>query len=65
MIDLNSPVMTKDFCLGLLIRLPTDDPGSKLNGLCGVQVPGEDDVRWIPVDNIVDAGNGALMEKED
>jgi len=40
-LDGNNPVRLKDEKIGLLIRYPAED------NLCGIQVPGEEDIRWI------------------
>ena len=40
-LDDGTPVKLKDGNFGMLIRFPAD--GDK----CGIQVPGEDDIRWI------------------
>lgn len=50
------PVMLCDGQMGLLIQT------CKPNGDCGVQVPGEPDMRWINHGRLMDMGGGALME---
>lgn len=52
----NNPVALKDGRMGLLIRFPGDD------GLCGVQVPAEENIRWIPSEKLSCYGDGALKE---
>ena len=50
----NTPVRLVDGAFGLLIRYwPTS---------AGVQVPGEADVRKVPLERLVDLGGGALIE---
>jgi len=51
----NNPVLLEDGKMGLLIRWPGD-----ADNLCGIQVPGEEEIRWIDCGNITDAGGGAL-----
>ena len=53
----NTPVRLFDGRLGLLIRYPIDDMTE-----CGVQVPGEEDIRWIPYDSL-DEFYGGLIER--
>lgn len=55
-LDGNNPVRLKDEKIGLLIRYPAED------NLCGIQVPGEEDIRWINLKNIIEVAGGALME---
>lgn len=52
------PFITRDGRMGLLVLLPGDD------GKVGIQVPGEDEHRWIPIENIEErgAGKGPLAE---
>lgn len=51
------PILLSDGAFGLVIRWPNLLPHE-----CGVQVPGEDDIRWIPIGRIKDLGQGALVE---
>ncbi len=51
------PVKCADGAFGLAIRWYQDE-----NGI-GVQVPGEDGIRWISVGRIIEDGNGALSER--
>jgi len=53
----NAPCLLKDGRMGSLIRSPRDD-----DDLCGVQVSGEEDIRWISFKNLIDRGGGALQE---
>lgn len=52
----NAPVRCADGAFGLLIRWNDDTQSA------GVQVPGEDGIRDVPVARLSDAGNGALVE---
>ena len=56
--DGTNPVKLLDGQYGLLLVCPGSD------GLCGVQVSGEDYHRWIPAEKLKDLGGGALMEVE-
>ena len=47
------PIKTVDNKYGVVIRFGDDE--------VGVQVPGEDDIRWIPLSNITESG-AALIE---
>lgn len=49
------PVRLADGAMGLLIRYGADE--------AGVQVPGEEDIRWIPYARLHDLGGGALIER--
>lgn len=49
------PAVLPDGRMALLIRWPRS-----AEDLCGFQVPGDDDIRWYPLDRVSDAGNGAL-----
>lgn len=53
----NAPCLLKDGRMGSFIRFPRDD-----DDLCGIQVPGEEDIRWISFKNLIDRGGGALQE---
>jgi hypothetical protein len=55
---INSPIKLQDNRMGLLIRYPDKDNDNK----CGIQVFGEEEIRWIKCEKIIDCGNGALME---
>ncbi|MHC5779983.1 hypothetical protein [Nostoc sp.] len=48
------PVLLADGKFGLLIR---GDEHS-----CGIQVPGEEQIRWIPLASIEITGDGAMIE---
>lgn len=48
------PIFLADGMFGLAIRLGQTD--------IGVQVPGEENIRWLPLASIVDEGAGALRE---
>lgn len=52
----NNPVKLKDRKIGLLIRYPAADD------LCGIQVYGEENIRYINCANLIHIGGGALME---
>jgi hypothetical protein len=56
-IEGNPPILLADGAFGLVIQ--SDDEQDKI----GVQVPGEDAYRWIDVAQVVDTGNGALMQR--
>lgn len=51
----NLPARLVDGSFALLIRWDRNE--------AGFQVPGEEDIRWIPLARIVDLGNGALQEE--
>lgn len=55
---INTPVRCADGAMALLIR------GSRVHDEAGVQVPGEENIRWIPLSRLTDraAGAGALEE---
>lgn len=55
-LDKNPPVILKGGKLGLLLLLPGDD------GKVGVQVPGEDQHRWIDILEIEERGRSALAQ---
>mgnify|MGYP003454049713 CR=1 FL=1 len=50
----NTPVLLADGKFGVLIRWGQE---------AGVQVSGEEDIRWIPVERLADKGGGALIER--
>jgi hypothetical protein len=52
----NSPVLLVDGLYGLLVQHGKE--------YAGVQVQGEDMLRWIAIDLLVDAGYGALVQME-
>jgi len=52
----NTPVRCADNAMALLIRW------SRVHNEAGVQVPGEENIRWIPLARLVDLGSGALAE---
>lgn len=49
------PIFLADGRFGLAIQLGKTD--------IGIQVPGEEDIRWLPLASIVDEGSGALREQ--
>lgn len=53
----NSPIRLVNGQFGLVIRW------SEPNEI-GVQVPGEDNIRWLKVDTIFDIGGGLLIEAQ-
>jgi len=55
----NKPIKTADGKLGLVILFR--DGCGIVSDKVGVQVPGEEDVRWIPIDRL-NLGGGALKE---
>lgn len=55
----NAPVFCADGAFGLLIRWYEDTQSA------GIQVPGEDGIRDVPARRLYDAGNGALVERDD
>ena len=61
-IDFNQPVKTVDGKLGLFIRIKNSAAEDEGDSLIGVQVPGEENIRWIPLSNLHDLGGGALIE---
>lgn len=50
----DAPIILADGQFGIVIRWH--------EGKVGVQVPGEEDIRWLKVETITDLGNGALIE---
>ena len=50
------PVILKDGKIGLLLLLPGDDDK------VGIQVPGEEEHRWIHISEIEERGKSALAE---
>lgn len=58
---LDCSLMTKDGHFGIVIRIHNENTGWKPHH-AGVQVHGEEGIRWIPFHNIIDAGDGALIE---
>ncbi len=56
------PVFMKDGSYGMLIRWPSEEDES--DDLCGIQVAGEDEIRWVSVSKLKDSGNGAIKEIE-
>lgn len=53
----NNPVLLKDGRFGMLVIYPTEETKA------GIQVHGEDDLRWIAPEDLTCHGNGALKEK--
>lgn len=51
------PVKLKDGYYGLLCVIPGDD------GMCGIQVHGEDSYRWVHLQELVLLPGGAIIEK--
>lgn len=56
LIGRDNPVLCADGKLGMLVVYPRDD------GRCGVQVHGEDEHRWIAVEDLTASKNGALRQ---
>ncbi len=54
----NAPILLSDGNLALIIRFPSLNGNQEF----GVQVPGEDNLRWINIARVVDKGNNALIE---
>ena len=52
----DNPVCCADGKVGVLLHFPAQD------GLCGVQVPGEPDVRWFPATELQASALGALKQ---
>lgn len=52
-----NPVLCADGLMGMLIQLPYDD-----SPLAGVQVNGEDDMRWIHCAHLRSSPRGALTQ---
>lgn len=52
----NNPVLCADGKFGMLLIFPRAD------GLCGVQVPGEEEHRWIPAADMTATDSGALRQ---
>lgn len=52
----NNPVLCTDGMLGMLLIYPKED------GLCGVQVQGEEEHRWIPAADLSASKDGALRQ---
>jgi hypothetical protein len=63
-IDFNYPVMLRDGLMGLAIRIDgnDDDIDESFRNRVGVQVPGEQDIRWIPNNQLKNLGNGAFIQ---
>ncbi len=53
-IESNAPIRTADNKFGTVIQFGDDD--------IGIQIPGEEDIRWIPIDRVTIVGNNALQE---
>lgn len=51
-----APVCCADAAMGLVIR------PSGAREVVGVQVPGEEDIRWVRFIDLVDLGGGAIVE---
>ncbi len=54
----NTPILCFDGKLGIVIRIPQFSPFAKI----GVQVSGEEDIRWIDISNIHVSVSGNLLE---
>lgn len=54
-IESNAPIRTADNKFGTVIRFDDDQ--------IGVQVPNEEDIRWIPIDKVGIVGYNGLQEK--
>lgn len=54
-LDSHTPVLCRDGRFGLLIQYP-----SKASGDCGIQVPGEENIRWIHRDSLTKRGGGLV-----
>ncbi len=52
----DNPVCCADGKVGALVHFPAQD------GLCGVQVPGEPAVRWLPASELRASALGALKQ---
>lgn len=52
--DFNKPIKLVDGKMGLIIRITDYE--------IGVQVPSEEDIRWIPIENVL-TEKGVLIEK--
>jgi hypothetical protein len=57
-LSFNSPILLADGQMGLVTRIPQFSCYAEI----GVQVPGEEDIRWINISNINCLSNGALLE---
>lgn len=57
-LSFNSPILLADGQMGLVIRIPQFSIDAEI----GVQVPGEENIRWINISNINCLSNGALLE---
>jgi hypothetical protein len=53
-LESNSPIRLSDGKFGIIIRTGEDE--------AGVQVPGEEDIRWLALPTIGIVGDGALVE---
>lgn len=53
----NNPVLCSDGKIGMLLIYPSAD------GLCGVQVSGEEEHRWIAASDLTASAAGALKQK--
>ncbi len=56
-LPVNEPILLIDGKLGLVIRWAPPDE-------IGIQVPGEEDIRWLNVSDVSTAGYNALIERE-
>lgn len=57
-LDKDNPILCADGMLGMLIIFPnTNDPR------LGIQVPDEEEIRWIAVDDVVVSKKGAMRQK--
>ena len=55
-IESNSPIMLQDNVMGIVIRFCENE--------IGVQVPGEEEIRWLPLEHVIDLGGGALCYRK-
>ena len=57
----NMPIALKDGKMGLLIKWCE---GNEIDpDTIGVQVPGEESIRWLDVADVIKVGDGALIER--
>lgn len=53
-IQANAPIWLSDGAFGLVIRFGENE--------IGVQVPGEEEIRWVPIGEVSEVGAGALVQ---
>jgi hypothetical protein len=63
-VDFNCPVALRDGRTGLVVLIDGDDDDidEKFRNRVGVQVPGEPDIRWIPNNQLLNIGGGAIVQ---